>query len=567
MRLNKDKKSALLWLNENIGKYKIYILLLAVIQIVLGGLSVSFALLLRNLIDVAIEVDVYAVKHFFVLLVIVILLQIVLSIVAKYLAEDSSSSLENHYKQRVFRGLMYKEFAQFQEVHSGEWMNRLTSDTVVCASGMVGILPGALGMFVRMVGAAIALLFLEPKFLYVMIPLGGIILLGTCLFRKIMKQLHRRVQETDGILRSFQQEQLGSAMVVRAFTAEEQTLMQAKHRMAKHKAARMTKNDFSIVCNTCFSIAMNGIQLLAIGYCVYGIMSGKLTYGTFMAVLQLIGQIQAPFAGITGIFPRFYAMIASAERLMEAEKAQSLELDKAESFYISKEEIESFYNEEFESICLENVTFSYNGEDGEQILQDFYLEIKKKQFVALTGRSGCGKSTLFRLLLDLYSVDKGRIVLRDMKGRTTELDKRWRKLFAYVPQENYLMSGTIREIIAYADSGREQEDDDIRRALRIACADDFVETLEQGVDTVLGERGQGLSEGQMQRIAIARAIFADSPILLLDEATSALDEETERQLLQNLKKMTDKTVLIVTHRPEAFKICNQRLEFGGDKYE
>lgn len=260
-------------------------------------------------------------------------------------------------------------------------------------------------------------------------------------------------------------------------------------------------------------------------------------------------------------------MLASAERLMEAEKIQKAEFTGETPGYISKEEVKAFYDESFESLCFESVAFSYCDEDGEKILENFELEIKKRQFVALTGRSGCGKSTLFRLILDLYSANKGRIVLKDTEGTTTKLDRKWRRLFAYVPQENYLMSGTIREIVAFADKDRMEEDEAIRRALQIACADEFIEALEQGMDTIFGERGHGLSEGQMQRIAIARAIFADSPILLLDEATGALDEETERRLLQNLKQMTNKTLLIVTHRPEALKICNHRVELGGEKYE
>lgn len=555
-----DRKSALRWLNEGIGKYRIYICMIAVFQVVLGVLNVSFALLLKEVIDAAIKVEVPTLKHFLLLMVVLIILQILLSVYVKYLTEESSATLENLYKQRVFRGLLYKDYAQLQEVHSGEWMNRLTSDASVCASGMVSILPSAIGMLTRMIGAAVALLLLEPKFLWVMLPAGILILSGTYAFRKMMKSLHKKVQETDGRLRSFLQEYLGSAMVVRAFTAEEQTAAQAESRMAAHKAARMTKNSFSILCNTGFSLAMNSIYLLAIGYCAYGIMRGHLTYGTFMAVLQLIGQIQAPFAGITGILPRFYAMTASAERLMEAEQNRFATMETSEYDYVSKEEIEDFYQKEFEALCLEDVTFSYQKDGEESILRHFDLEIKKQQFVALTGHSGCGKSTLFKLLLDLYSVESGSICLRCVDGSRRELDRKWRRLFAYVPQENHLMSGTVREMIVFSDRDRNREEEAIRKALQIACAEEFVDALEQGLETVLGERGQGLSEGQMQRIAIARAIFADCPILLLDEATSALDEETERQVLQNLRELTDKTVLIVTHRPEALKICDRRVE-------
>ena len=162
--------------------------------------------------------------------------------------------------------------------------------------------------------------------------------------------------------------------------------------------------------------------------------------------------------------------------------------------------------------------------------------------------------------MSIYLLDGGERYLTDTQG-TKPLTAEWHRLFAYVPQGNQLMSGTIREIVAFADKADMQNDERINRALQIACADDFVSELDGGIDTLLGERGTGLSEGQMQRIAIARAIFSESPILLLDEATSALDADTEKRLLQNLRRMTDKTVVIVTHRPAALEICDRVIDF------
>ncbi|MBQ9142698.1 MAG: ABC transporter ATP-binding protein [Lachnospiraceae bacterium] len=556
------KNSALYWLCENAGKYKLHILVLLVLQMVSGILAVSIALFLKELIDFAVAGDGTGLRHSFLVMAAVMLGQLALGVLGRFFAEETSSSLENIFKQRVFKGLLYKDYAQLQAVHSGEWMNRLTSDTVVCAGGMVGILPSAAGMLVRMIAAAVALFLLQPEFIFVLLPAGGIMLLITYAFRKIMKRLHKQVQEADGSLRSFLQEHLGSMVVVRAFAVEEQVREQAMDKMAEHKSARMTKNHFSNVCNAGFAGAMNGMYLLAIGYCGYGILRGSLAYGTFTAILQLIGQIQSPFAGITGILPRFYAMIASAERLIEAERTLVEEEKEVWASAFSKKEVADFYETEFEAICFEDVTFSYQKDGGEAILQHFNMEIKKQQCIALTGQSGCGKSTLFRLMMDLYSTDAGRRTLRCRDGKVQTLDKNWRRLFAYVPQENFLMSGTVREIIAFGDRTRMQDEEGMQRALRIACAEDFVSALEQGIETVLGERGQGLSEGQMQRIAIARAIFADCPILLLDESTSALDEETERQLLKNLKDLTDKTVMIITHRPAALELCDKELRFG-----
>ena len=208
-----------------------------------------------------------------------------------------------------------------------------------------------------------------------------------------------------------------------------------------------------------------------------------------------------------------------------------------------------------------NVCYSYHNLNGEtKALSDLSFRIDRGEFVAIVGPSGCGKSTVLKLLMSIYQLDGGERYLTDKQG-TKSLTAEWHRLFAYVPQGNQLMSGTIREVVSFADKADMRNDERINRALHIACADDFVSELESGIDTLLGERGTGLSEGQMQRIAIATAIFSDSPILLLDEATSALDADTEKHLLQNLRCMTDKTVVIVTHRPAALEICDRVIDF------
>ena len=198
------------------------------------------------------------------------------------------------------------------------------------------------------------------------------------------------------------------------------------------------------------------------------------------------------------------------------------------------------------------------------MIEHLDLEIRKGEYVAFTGHSGCGKSTLLKLLMCLYPLDAGERYLKAGKpGKEPAeypLTSAWRGLFAYVPQGNQLMSGTIREIIAFGDPEAMKQEERLARALEVSCADEFVTALEDGLDTLLGERGCGLSEGQMQRIAIARAVFSERPVLILDESTSALDERTEERLLTKLRQMTDRTVLIITHRPAALRICDRQVD-------
>ena len=343
---------------------------------------------------------------------------------------------------------------------------------------------------------------------------------------------------------------------------------EADEKMEQHKEIRIKRNHFSNFTNTGFAAVMNGAYVLIAGVCGYGILKGTMSYGTLMAMIQLFGQIQSPVANITGYIPQYYAMTASAERLMEIETFDEDLTEQPKTL----EEVKSFYEKEMQSLCFQNVSFTYKrrmsdaGQEVPVVLSNVNLEIPKKSCTAFTGPSGCGKSTLLKLMLSLYPLDSGERILRMKDAEDAEdavpLTASWRRLFAYVPQGNQLMSGTIREILTFRERKEMQEEERIWQALRIADAEGFVSVLPDGIDTVLGEHGMGLSEGQMQRIAIARAIFAGNPILLLDESTSALDEETERTILKNLQEMTDKTILIVTHRKAVLDICDREICFS-----
>ena len=561
----KKQETALRWLSRTAGKDKLYIGLLVLTQAILGGSGVLYAVLLRDLIDAAVAHSRDGMWRSAVVLVLLVLSQLLLRALSRFLRELSASSLENRFKKRLFSCLLRKDYASVTAVHSGEWMNRLTNDTAVVSKAMVNLLPNLAGMLVRLIGALAALLILEPKFAAILIPGGLLMMALTYSFRRVLKALHKRIQETDGSLRIFLQERLGSLLVVRSFGAEERSGELAEERMKAHRAARMRRNHVSNLCNVGFGLVIQGAYLGAAIYCAIGLFNGTLSYGTLMAILQLVGQIQAPFSNISGLVPEYYGMIASAERLMEPEG-----FEEDEAAPRSHGEIRRFYGEEFRALGLRDACFTYQApvrdeEDAPMpvVLEQLSLEVQKGEFVAFTGHSGSGKSTALKLLMSLYPLDSGARYLKTGTGELP-LDASWRGLFAYVPQGNQLLSGTIREIVAFGDRdgmGKEQE---LWRALRVACAEDFVSALDKGLDSPLGESGAGLSEGQMQRIAIARAVFSDRPVLLLDEATSSLDAETEKRVLENLRAMTDQTVLIVTHRPAALSICDKRIDLAGE---
>ena len=559
--------SATKWLYKVPGRKKLYILALTIVQCLNGASGVLYAVFLRDIVNNAVDKNLNGFILSAVYIIILILFQLTMSAISRWLSELSRATFENLFKERLMHNILRKDFGRVAAVHSGEWLNRLTSDTTVVANNYTEIIPGFAGMAVKMLSALVMLIVLDLRFALIVIPLGLVLGLLTFAFRKSMKKFHKRVQEKDGALRVFLQERIGSLTVIRSFAAEDQTENEERSKAGEHKKARMKRTAFSNVCNFGFGAAMNGMYIFGIIYCAYGILTGTIQYGTLTAIAQLITQIQSPFANITGYLPRWYQMLASAERLMEIESFDDDLTEASEP----REKVCAFYRDSFAGIGLDNVSYTYYPASSkvDNVIKDnmpvavsgLDLSISKGEYVAFTGHSGCGKSTALMLLMGIYKPDSGMRYVSLKDGTRQELTTAWHRLFAYVPQGNKLMSGTVRDIVSFADKSSNTDDARINEALKIACADSFISELDNGIDTVLGERGTGLSEGQMQRIAIARAIFSESPVLVLDEATSALDDATEKQLLENLRALTDKTVIIVTHRAAALDICDRKIEF------
>lgn len=558
--------AATVWIGKASVNVRAKVAWLAFCQVVHGVCGVAYALMLRQLVDSVVVGDATGFVTWASITALLLVAQLALRAILRWLSELCRASLENNLKLRLFDTLLRGDFGRVAAVHSGEWMNRLTSDSKVVADGVTDIVPGAVGMASRLVGALAATLWLDPRVAFVLIPGGLAIVLFSLLFRRVLRRLHRRIQEADGHLRSYLQDRLGGLLTVRSFVAETPTLAGATALADHHLAARMRRNHFSNLANVGFGTAMGVAQLGAVIWCGYGILTGTMSFGTLTAMTQLVGQLQAPLVNISGYLPRWYAMLGSAERLAEAEELVGVDVEA-----LPLPDVQRFYDSELAAVGLEDVSYTYwpatdavadmHKDMDAPSVRRLSLEVRRGEFLALTGPSGCGKSTALRLLMGAYTPDAGKRYLTTRSGEHRPFDQAARRLFAYVPQGNQLLGSNVREAVSLGDSNAADDDSRLWKALRVACADAFVADLEGGLDAPLGERGSGLSEGQMQRIAVARAVFSGSPILLLDEATSALDETTEAQMLRNLRAMSGRTVAIVTHRSAALAVCDRVIDF------
>ena len=534
-----------------IKKARPQLLSIVIISIIFGGmayLGVAVATLSRGIVDSAVNSDIGGIVFYAVILVSLTVAQLAVRIVSRVLDFNISAKLEISMKQSLFDSIIRKKYEKISDIHTGELLNRITSDVSVVVSSIISIVPNMVYFIVKLVGVFVVLFAIDKTFSLVFLFGGAFMFAFVLLFKSKMKALHKSVQESDGKTRSFFQEIFSSLLVVKVFGAENNVSENAMNLQQNNFKIRRKRNYISILATTGFSFVFALGYMYALIWGAFAISNNTITYGMLTSILALVSQIQAPVRGISSILPSYYSALASAERLMEIEN-----LDNEEVVNKSDVNIANIYSKT-QRIVFDNITFSYGREN---VLENTSLILEKGDFALLAGISGIGKSTLTKLLLAVITPDKGEIYLGLSDGGKIFIDKNIRSMFSYVPQGNFLLSGTIRDNIAFVSD--KSDDEKIIQAAKIACAYDFISRLPDRFETVVGENGKGLSEGQIQRIAIARAVYSNAPIIIFDEATSALDADTEVQLLKNLKTLKDKTCILISHKMAAKEICNKEI--------
>ena len=544
------KKAPLLWILRHIRRRIPMLMLLTVAQVANAVFAVLFALGSRGVIDSAVQ----GVRADFLqacLRQAGIIAGILLSLtLVRHLREKLRADLERDWKKKLLHGLLHGDYAAVQRFHSAELLNRLNNDVTRVDDGLLTIVPSAAGLLTRLVAAVTVLGVLDARFTLLLAGAGSVVILATGLMRRRLKALNKLVNEQDGKVSGFLQEVMEKLLMVQAMDVSREVERRTEQLLDQRYETQRRRKNLSVLTNTAVSLMGYGAGFLALVWCAWRMLQGQMTFGSLTAVIQLVNQLQAPFVNLSGVLPQYVAMIASAERLMELDeiRGEPAPCVDADARYARMQAIQA-----------EGLSFAYGADP---VLNAAEFTLPKGAFAVITGPSGIGKSTLLKLLLGVYKPTDGALYLRQADGRIP-LDRSTRGLFAYVPQGNLLLSGTLRENLTLVRPDAAEAD--IAQAVYVSAMDEFLPGLPDGLDTVLGESGAGLSEGQAQRLAIARAVLGGAPILLLDECTSALDEATERTVLQRLKALPDRTCIAVTHRMAALAVCDWRLEVADGK--
>lgn len=454
--------------------------------------------------------------------------------------------VSNDIRASVFDKVLDADWLALSRYSSGDLLSRFNSDVSTVAGNAISWLPNLLVSLYTFIATFFVILYYDRVMALIALASAPFLLVSSRYLLGRMRRHNQRMKELGSQLMAYEVETFYNVDTIKSFGIMGQYGRGLRQRQETFKKASLDYNLFSIKTDAAISLLGSAVQLAGFGYCLYLLWSGKIVYGTMTLFLSQSAKLSSTFSSLVGVVPAFLTSSVSARRIREL-----TELPKEP--HIPGSGLDRHGKEGF-AVRMEDVHFGYD--PAEPVLMGSAFHAEPGEIVALVGPSGEGKTTMIRLILGLVRPDRGRVFLRTGAGLEAEVNAETRHLFSYVPQGNTILSGTIADNLRMVKE--DATDQELEEALRLACAWEFVSRMPEGIHSSVGERGRGLSEGQAQRLAIARAVLKDAPVLLLDEATSALDVATERQVLRNLMTgRPNRTVIVTTHRPSVLGMCRR----------
>lgn len=538
------------WMYTYAKKYKFQIVFYIFLGVLTTVMGLASSVGSKYLIDAVTGQDSGNIALIALFIVAMGLFSIGINAITTMISARINIKVNNEIQAEVFDKILVADWISMKEFHSGDLLNRLNGDVNTVASSILSWIPSLITRSAQFFGILAIILYYDPTMAVIALGSAPVMLIVSKTLMKKMRDYNKRMRQVSSDVMSFNEESFQNIQSIKAFDLVGLFSKRLRDVQQNYKDVFLDYNKFSVYTSSFMSVVGMFVAYACFGWGVYRLWTGHITFGTMTLFVQLSGQLSSSFKSIVSLVPSAISATTSAGRIMEFFKIKDeseLEDDKAKL-------IQNNTQGKGLSVVLDDVEFSYN--ENKTVFQHADIVANPGEIVALVGPSGEGKTTMIRLLLGLINTKSGNASIRDINGVSCKISSATRRFFAYVPQGNTIFSGTIAENMRMVK--QDATDAEIVEALKAACAYDFVNKLPDGINSKVGERGSGFSEGQAQRLSIARALLRKSPILLLDEATSALDVFTERQVLRNIMNMGyARTCIVTTHRPSVLTMCDK----------
>jgi ATP-binding cassette, subfamily B, bacterial len=534
------------WMLGHSKSYISNIFLILVLGTATSFVSVYRVLISKTLIDSATSSNTSLMLRSLTLLGILLISELCFESLKSVLSVKSHTNLTASIQKKVYNHVIHSNWLEQSKYHSGSLLTRLTSDVGAVANVIIHSLPNTFSLLVLLSTSYVVLFKMEPKLGAMVLIISPLSILFSRLYAKRIKKIYKDAQEADAKSRSFMQESIQNLLIIKTFCRENENLNSLTEIQNNKISLAMKRSYISIISNFILHLGSWSVFFLVFFWGSKNLSNGTATFGTLTALLQLVGNIQAPIRGLASTLPELIAAVGSSERIIEI---LNLPTDKISS--LSSNNIHQ--NTSCSEVRFRTVQFSYKKE--KSFLENISFNISSGETIGLVGKSGEGKTTIIRLLLGIINPDEGEILMKN-NNEFINVSSTTRNYISYVPQGNTLFSGTIKDNLLFGNP--DATDAEITEAINSSYAWSFINDFKDKLHTVIGEKGVGLSEGQAQRLAIARAFLRKKPVLILDEATSSLDIETEVRILNSIRNLSYKPMcVIITHRPSALSICDR----------
>lgn len=546
--INQIKKE-IAWMLKYAKRYWGAIVLYCILGVIGTLMGLAGSVMSKYLIDIVTGYDTKAIGWVVALMLAMGTGSIVFNAITSRATVLISTKVYNEIQAEIYDKIMEADWESLYQYRSGDLINRLNGDVKAVSDSVIGWLPSLITKGVQFLGALIIILYYDPTMAVIALLSAPVSVIMSKFVLSKMRKYSLELRKVSSEVITYQEDSFQNIQTIKSFGVVSFFEDGMRKVQKKYKELTMDYNKISITATGLLSFTGMIVSYACLGWGVYRLWKGVIIFGTLTLFIQLSSSLSSSFSSLISLVPQAVSATTSAGRIMSVSEIKPepvIDPNMAEE--IIKNSSEGL------ELNLENIDFAYK--EGSQVLSNVNLSAKSGNIVALVGPSGEGKTTIMRILLGLINAQNGKAAVKDVYGNECPLSAATRKLFSYVPQGNTIFAETIAENMRVVKN--DATDEEIIIALETACAYEFVKGLPDGINTKIGENGQGLSEGQAQRISIARAVLRNAPIILLDEATSALDVETEERVLKNIiKKDSNKICIVTTHRPSVLGVCER----------